>query len=319
MSSPYDPAENQDAKTTAWTDDSDATQVVRPSSGSDQRASATGGSQAESERLYSGAQDGAGPMDGAGSGIESAAERRQSGGGDDRADPFPGQSFGDQPYPSRSGTGGPAQSGHGSQQTADSAPGSSVSGSSAPGYAPGYAPAGRPATFTPSTTVPGQASEAVPEKPASRVGPAFLAALIGLLLTAGGILLLGKFGIAAGTDIARTGAVGVMNAVLATLGAVLLLAAVLLNGWSPWSTVLPGLALAGLGGWALFDAAAGARIWGWTKSLLSNDQVLGWHISGVTLALGLILLGASAAAMMARAGGKRDGQILAGRQIRPTN
>lgn len=146
-----------------------------------------------------------------------------------------------------------------------------------------------------------------------------MAALIGLLLTAGGILLLGKFGIAAGTDIARTGAVGVTNAVLATLGAVLLLAAVLLNGWSPWSTVLPGLALAGLGGWALFDAAAGARIWGWTKSLLSNDQVLGWHISGVTLALGLILLGASAAAMMARAGGKRDGQILARRQIRPTN
>lgn len=298
MSSPYDPAENQDAKTTAWTDDSDATQVGRPSSGSDQRASATGGPQAESERLYSGAQDGADPMDGAGSGIESAAERRQSGGGDDRADPFPGQSFGDQPYPSRSGTGGPAQS---------------------PGSGPGYAPAGRPATFTPSTTVPGPASEAVPDKPASRVGPAFLTALIGLLLTAGGILLLGKFGIAAGTDIARTGAVGVMNAVLDTLGAVLLLAAVLLNGWSPWSTVLPGLALAGLGGWALFDAAAGARIWGWTKSLLSNDQVLGWHISGVTLALGLILLGASAAAMMARAGGKRDGQNLARRQIRPTN
>ena len=309
MSSPYDPAENQDAKTTAWTDDSDATQVVRPSSGSDQRASATGGPQAESERLYSGAQDGAGPMDGAGSGTESAAVRQRSG-GDDRADPVPGQSFGDQPYPSRSGTGGPAQSGYGSQQTAHSV---------SPGSGPGYAPAGRPATFTPSTTVPGPASEAVPDKPASRVGPAFLTALIGLLLTAGGILLLGKFGIAAGTDVARTGAVGVMNAVLATLGAVLLLAAVLLNGWSPWSTVLPGLALAGLGGWALFDAAAGARIWGWTKSLLSNDQVLGWHISGVTLALGLILLGASAAAMMARAGGKRDGQILARRQIRPTN
>jgi len=302
MSSPYDPAENQDAKTTAkttaWTDDSDATQVVRPSNGSDQRASATGGPQAESERLYSGAQDG---------------------GGDDRADPFPGQSFGDQPYPSRSGTGRPAQSGYGSQQTANSVAGSSAPGSSAPGSAPDYGPAGRPATFTPSTTVPGQASEAVPEKPASRVGPAFLAALIGLLLTAGGILLLGKFGIAAGTDVARTGAVGVTNAVLATLGAVLLLAAVLLNGWSPWSTVLPGLALAGLGGWALFDVAAGARIWGWTKSLLSNDQVLGWHISGVTLALGLILLGASAAAMKARAGGKRDGQILARRQIRPTN
>ena len=315
MSSPYDPAENQDAKTTAWTDDSDATQVVRPSSGSDQRASATGGSQAESERLYSGAHDGgnpmgrAGSMGGAGSGTESAAVRQHSG-GDDRADPFPGQSFGDQPYPSRSGTGGPAQSGYGSRQTAHSV---------SPGSGPGYAPAGRPATFTPSTTVPGPASEAVPDKPASRVGPAFLTALIGLLLTAGGILLLGKFGIAAGTDIARTGAVGVMNAVLATLGAVLLLAAVLLNGWSPWSTVLPGLALAGLGGWALFDAAAGARIWGWTKSLLSNDQVLGWHISGVTLALGLILLGASAAAMMARAGGKRDGQILARRQIRPTN
>ncbi len=179
-------------------------------------------------------------------------------------------------------------------------------------YAPSpaeYAPVGHPPDNTPRSTEQPPPIAIVPAKPASRVLPALLSVLIGLLLSAGGLYLAVKFGI----DF--TGPrVGVRNSVLALLGALLILAAVVLNGWSPWSTIIPGIALTGLGGWALFDTAASRRITGWVPSMLSSNSVSlslsFWLVSGFALILGLVMLGASAAAIMARASGKRAGSII---------
>ena len=182
-----------------------------------------------------------------------------------------------------------------------------------PQSTPEYAPTGYPSAYAPATVVPPPASTVVPEKPSSRVGPGFLSAVIGLILTAGGIYLLAHFGYRAGLELTR-GNVSIRNSGLGLLGGLLLFAATLLNGWSPWSTLLPGIALTGLGGWALFDANAFRHVGDWVRSVLDVNEVTNLLVTGFLLALGLVLLGASIAALSARAGGKRDGRILARRE-----
>ncbi len=181
-----------------------------------------------------------------------------------------------------------------------------------PQSTPEYAPTGYPAAYAPATVVTPPPSSMVPEKPSSRVGRGFLSALIGLLLTAGGIYLLVRFGYPAGLNLTQ-GKVSIRDSGLGLLGALLLFAATMLNGWSPWSTLLPGIALTGLGGWALFDANAYRHIGDWVRSVLNLGEVTTALVTGFVLALGLVLLGASVAAMIARSSGKRDGRILARR------
>ncbi len=180
---------------------------------------------------------------------------------------------------------------------------------------PGYAPAGYPAAYAPAVVVAAPLVAAAPEQTSNRVGPGFLCALAGIVLTAGGLLLAGKYGIAAATDLTGGRGVVIKDSGLATVGALLLLGAVVLNGWSPWATVIPGLVLTGIGGWALYDSKATVTVSRWTNSVLTTNQLTVWHVSGVTLAVGLMMLAASAAAAIARAGGKRDGQILGRRQV----
>ncbi|MDQ2825905.1 MAG: hypothetical protein M3Y04_02875 [Actinomycetota bacterium] len=182
-----------------------------------------------------------------------------------------------------------------------------------PPSTPGYAPAGYPAAYAPPTAVPAPISSAVVATPSSRVGPGFLAALIGLVLSAGGVYLAAKFGVAAAGDFSQDKTV-IKDSGLASLGAVLLLLAVALNGWSPWATIIPGLALTGMGGWTLFSVSGANKFTDWTKSVFSAGQLSTWNIVGFSLILGLVLLGASIAATMARASGKRDGQIIGFRQ-----
>lgn len=214
------------------------------------------------------------------------------------------------PAPGGSAVVGPLQPGWSPSYSDQSAyPAPPATTSVYPLSTPGYAPAGYPAAYAPAEVVPPPASAQLPTKPSSRVGPGFLGFLIGLILTAGGIWLGAKYGIAAATAIQGRSIV-VKDSVLATLGGILLLAAVVLNGWSPWATVIPGIALTGIGGWALFDTSAATRVSAWTKSLISENVSSAWHISGFTLILGLVLVAASVAATIARASGKRDGQIL---------
>jgi len=179
---------------------------------------------------------------------------------------------------------------------------------------PGYAPAGQPGGYAPATAVAAPPAAAAPERTSNRVAPAFLCALAGILLTAGGMLLLGRYGIPAGSALTRN-SVDVKDSLLATIGAVLVLGAVVLNGWSPWATVIPGLVLTGIGGWALYDTRATVRGSRWTNSVLTTNQLTIWHVSGVTLTVGLMMLAASAAAAIARASGKRDGRILGRREV----
>lgn len=197
----------------------------------------------------------------------------------------------------------PAQSTYGSQSAMTSV---------YPASTPGYAPSGYPAAYAPPVAVPAPVAAVVMASPSSRVGPAFLSILIGLLLSAGGVYLAAKFGVTAATDI-QAGKVGLKNSGLAALGAVLLFAAVGLNGWSPWSTIIPGIALTGIGGWTLFSVAGQARVAGWVRSVVPEFSA--WTITGFSLVLGLVMLGASIAVALARASGKKDGQIIGFRQV----
>ena len=184
-----------------------------------------------------------------------------------------------------------------------------------PQVAPGYAPAGPTPTYVPATAVASTPPvAAAPEQTSNRVGPAFICVLAGIILTAGGMLLAGKYGLAAASDLTHNSVV-IKNSGLTTFGALLLLAAVVLNGWSPWATVIPGIVLTGIGGWALYDTSATVTVGRWTNSVLTTNQLTVWHHYGMTLAIGVMMLAASAAAAIARASGKRDGQILGRRQI----
>lgn len=225
----------------------------------------------------------------------------------DRPDPFSAPMPAVAPEPGRYGDDRPGSWSSAEPDDSRSA-GPSVT-SVYPQSTPEYAPAGYPAAYAPATVVPPPASSIVPEKPSSRVGPGFLSALIGLILTAGGTYLLVRFGFRAGVSLTQ-GNVSFRNSGLGLLGALLLFAATVLNGWSFWSTLLPGIALTGLGGWALFDANAFGRIGGWVRSVFDGTDLTNALVTGFLLALGLVLLGASLAALLARSGGKRDGRIL---------
>lgn len=183
-----------------------------------------------------------------------------------------------------------------------------------PPSTPGYAPTGYPAAYAPPVAVPAPASAVVEATPSARVGPGFLAALIGLVLSAGGVYLAARFGVAAAKDIGEQKMV-LKDSGLAALGAILLFGAVALNGWSPWATIIPGLALTGMGGWALFSVAGATHFADWTKSVFSTGQLATWNIFGFSLVLGLVMLGAGIAVAVARASGKRDGRILGSRPV----
>ena len=315
MSHPFSSGENADPRTTTWPDNaSDATQVVRPAATGDEGSSSnadpidsppnaapSGAAPAgfppgnDDDRMYSRRDDG---QDGPENDRQVRAEPRTYAPVPPVGAPLTGQGR------DAADTWSPAASPH--RQNPQPEPNPTAV------YAPSpaeYAPVGHPPDNTPRSTEQPPPIAIVPAKPASRVLPALLSVLIGLLLSAGGFYLAVKFGI----DF--TGPrVGVRNSVLALLGALLILAAVVLNGWSPWSTIIPGIALTGLGGWALFDTAASRRITGWVPSMLSSNSVSlslsFWLVSGFALILGLAMLGASAAAIMARASGKRDGAII---------
>jgi hypothetical protein len=213
-----------------------------------------------------------------------------------------------------------------SASTPDHAPAPEYSAAPAPEYpaqppmtsvyppsTPGYAPAGYPAAYAPPAQVPAPVSSFSETQPASRVGPGFLTALIGLILSAGGVYLGVKYGVATAADL-EAGHVVIKNSLLATAGAVLLFAALGLNGWSPWSTIIPGIGLTGLGGWALFSTSGEVHINDWTKSIFSGQQFTAWSVIGFTLIVGLMMLGASVAATLARSSGKRDGNIIGSRR-----
>lgn len=291
MSHPYNPDDQADSPTTVWGDGaSDATQVVQPPVGGYGDAPAPGSvPAAEAERPAERPDPFSHPMPPvAPPPIGAPITGRQAPVDQEGWSP----SYEDQPsYPPQ-------------------APMTSVY----PPSTPGYAPAGYPAAYAPPVAVPPPASAAAAPQPSSRVGPGFLGALIGLILAAGGVYLSVKFGSAAGEKIAGGKDVGFKDSLLTAVGAVLLFAAIGLNGWSPWATVIPGIGLTGLGGWALFSTSGYTHIRDWTNFAFDTEQTTAWNLLGFTLIVGLVMLGASIAATLARSSGKSDGAILGRRE-----
>ncbi len=187
---------------------------------------------------------------------------------------------------------------------------SSYSSSSFDDYDTGLA-IGRPTTYAPS--VPADADESEPPTSARRTKSRAIAGLIsgvlGLAMVAGGLYLLGEFGFRvydaminqlgqpAGWDIAFT-----------ATGAALLFVAVLLNGWSPWATLIPGLALTAAGIWSLATYDGADRVATFVDGVFARPEMVLWGITGWMLAIGLTLLGASLSAVIARAVGRRRGR-----------
>ena len=175
--------------------------------------------------------------------------------------------------------------------------------------APPYAPAGYPQqpVYTPSPTptqVPPPAT-AVAVTGGSRAAAGLISALIGLVLVAGGVYLATKFGFQVARTTTEGGATNWTRVGLAIGGGALLLLAAALNGWSGWATLIPGLALSGLGIWAFINSSGLNNLEKWTNWVLQDHELTAWNLTGFTMIVGLTLLGASIGAFIARSGARR--------------
>lgn len=131
-------------------------------------------------------------------------------------------------------------------------------------------------------------------------------AILGTLLVGTGLYLIGEFGMGifqamlngggqpSGWDITWT-----------SVGAALIFVAVLLNGWSPWATLIPGAVLTGAGIWSLAWYDGADRVASFIDQLFARPEMVVWGITGWMLVLGLMMLGASFAVVIARAIGRR--------------
>jgi len=194
----------------------------------------------------------------------------------------------------------------------------------------GYAPA--PPVGEQSVLAPARTRVVIPKAP-SRAGANALVALIGLLLTFGGIALLVLVPLP--NDSMST----VLNMILVVLTIVIMTLPTLLLVWGSWATFVPGLLITGVAIWILMvpgatdqlRSAFGDHSWVFRLIVffgppLNDDQlpqaVQVGGIHGLGLALGLVLLFASIAAMMVRRYTRRAVQDAfdaeyASEQIRP--
>jgi hypothetical protein len=162
------------------------------------------------------------------------------------------------------------------------------------------------------TYVPAPGAEERPERRPTgrqtkqRTVAGLFSAVLGTLLVGTGLYLIGEFGMGifqamlngggqpSGWDITWT-----------SVGAALIFVAVLLNGWSPWATLIPGAALTAGGVWSLAWYDGADRVASFIDQLFARPEMVVWGITGWMLVLGLMLLGASFAVVIARAVGRR--------------
>ena len=152
-------------------------------------------------------------------------------------------------------------------------------------------------------------TRAVTEKPRrSRGRTAAVSALMGLVLVIGGLYLIGGFGPRVFDSAANAWVASTSDIALATLGAVCLFVAEVLDGWSPWATLLPGVILTGVGVWSVISADGAAWVVSIVDGAVGRSELIlsGVHI--IVLVIGLLLLGASAAVTIARSAGRSRGR-----------
>ena len=189
----------------------------------------------------------------------------------------------------------------------DSSPGYPVSGVDSFGSAPLY-PEAAP-TYIPAAPELGPVPPPVGGRQTrSRAIAGLVSAAIGTLLIAGGLYLVGEFGFRIFDAMLNGGGrPGAWDIVWTSVGAVLIFAAVLLNGWSPWATLPAGLGLTAAGIWSIAWYDGADHVATTIDRLFARPEMVVWGITGWLLVLGLILTAASGAAVIARAAGRRRG------------
>ena len=142
----------------------------------------------------------------------------------------------------------------------------------------------------------------------SRAIAGLVSAIIGSLLVAGGLYLIGEFGFRI-FDVMLNGGgqPSPWDIAWTSTGAGLIFIAVLLNGWSPWATLPAGLALTAVGVWSIAWYDGADRVATAIDRLYARPEMVVWGITGWLLVIGLVLVVASGAAIIARAAGRRRG------------
>ena len=144
----------------------------------------------------------------------------------------------------------------------------------------------------------------------SRAIAGLVSAVLGLLLVGGGLYLIGEFGFRIFDVMLNVGGQpATWDIVWTSIGAALIFAAVLLNGWSPWATLLPGLLLSAAGIWSIAWYDGADRVATSIDRIFARPEMVVWGITGWLLVLGLLLVGASGAAIIARAAGRRHAKV----------
>ncbi len=162
-----------------------------------------------------------------------------------------------------------------------------------------------PAADTPSSSAPAPTGRLTKV----RTRAAVISAIIGALLVAGGLYLVGEFGFRIFDAVLKTQTQPeTWDIVWTSTGGALLFVAVLLNGWSPWATLLPGIALTGAGIWSMVSFDGADRVATTVDNLYARPEMVVWGVTGWTLIIGLLLLGSSGAVIIARAAGRRRGR-----------
>ncbi len=163
-----------------------------------------------------------------------------------------------------------------------------------------------------STYVPPAADRVAPgggKQTKARAWAALISAVIATLLVAGGLYLMGEFGFRIFDVMLNTGGrPETWDIVWTSTGAALIFVAVLLNGWSPWATLPAGIALTAAGVWSLAWYDGADRVATSIDRIFARPEMVVWGITGWLLILGLMLLGSSAAVIIARAAGRRRGR-----------
>ena len=200
-------------------------------------------------------------------------------------------------------------SGYGYPAQGHSGPESGATAVFPPAAPPPYAPVSQPQPYAPPAVIAAPAGAMVPAAQRSSAGATVASILLGLVLSVGGLYLAVKFGFDAYQSYQSDFSADMTKLLLAALGGVLLLGAAVLNGWSPWATFLPGLLITALGAYGMFATGAGANLDKWLKFAFGPGSLSTLAMLGILLLIGLVLLGASLGAMMAKASGRRLGRI----------
>jgi len=162
------------------------------------------------------------------------------------------------------------------------------------------------------TYVPAPASDDRAESPSGgrqtkqRAIAGLFSAILGTLLVGSGLYLIGEFGMGIFQSMLNDGGQpSGWDITWTSVGAAQIFIAVLLNGWSPWATLIPGAVLTGVGVWSLAWYDGADRVASFVDQLYARPEMVVWGITGWLLVLGLMLLGAGFAAVIARAAGRR--------------